>query len=88
MGWSLSRMERENLWGLFIRHVLQHVLHPAVQDFAQGVQGGCGNRLSMLHAVECIGGHALLVDQVVFCDPFLKKSLIKRRITNQIDHQT
>ena len=68
--------------------VFQDILHPAVQHLAQRVQRGGGHRLAVLHAVDQVGIYPLFVNQVVFCDPFLKKSLIKRRITNQIDHQT
>ena len=62
MGWSLYILERGNLWELFVRHVLQHIFHPAVQDFTQGVQRLGGNGFPVLHAVDGVGIHALLID--------------------------
>ena len=66
-----------------LRHVHQDVLHPAVQNLAQGVQGGGGgDGLAVLHAVEGVGGDPLLKDQVVFRDPFAEKRLVKGTIAD------
>lgn len=67
--------------------VFQNVLHPAVQNFAQRVQGGGGDGLAVLHAVERVGVHPLFEDQVVFGDIFLKKCLIKGTITDHVSHR-
>lgn len=62
--------------------VFQNVLHPAVQDFTQGVQRGGGHGLAVLHAVEGVGGDPLLKDQVVFRDPFAEERLVKGTIAD------
>ena len=65
-----------------LRHVHQDVLHPAVQNLAQGVQGGGGDGLAVLHAVEGVGVNPLFKDQVVFRDPFAEKRLVKGTIAD------
>lgn len=64
--------------------VLQNVLHPAVQNFAQGVQGGGGNGLAVLHAVEGVGGDPLLENELIFRDPFLIERLIEGFVADHI----
>ena len=64
--------------------VFQDVLHSAVQNLAQGVQGLGGNGFSVSHAVDGVGVHALLVDQVVFRDAFAEQSLIKGLVANHV----
>lgn len=67
--WTQGSCVRTRL-SAFIGDIFQNVLYPAVQNLAQGVQGRGGDGLAVLHAVEGVGGHALLEDQVVFCDIF------------------
>ena len=70
----------------FVGDIFQNVLHPAVQDLAQGVQGRGGDGLAVLHAVDGIRVYPLFEDQVIFGDPFFQKGLIKRTITDQYAH--
>ena len=64
--------------------VLQNVLHPAVQDLAQGVQGPGGDGLAVLHAVEGVGGDPLLENELIFRDPFLIERLIEGFVADHI----
>lgn len=69
---------------VLVGDVFQDILHPAVQDLAQGVQCGGGDGLAVLHAVDGVGVHALLVDQVVFCDAFAEQGLIEGSVADHV----
>lgn len=56
------REGRRGLLSPLVRAVFQYVLHLAVQNLAQRVQGGGGNGLAVLHAVDGVRVDALLVD--------------------------
>ena len=70
------------VWDIF-----QDVLHPAVQNLAQGVQRGGGNGPAVFHAVECVGGHPLFENEVVFRQPFAVQCLVKRTVADHLYHQ-
>ena len=69
---------------LVVRNVFQDVLHPAVQDLAQGVQGLGGDGLAVLHAVNGVGIHPLLIDQVVLGDPFPKEGVVEGLVADHV----
>lgn len=75
-------------WGrlLPVGNILQDILHPAVQDFAQGIEGGSGNGFPVLHAVDGVGCYALLKDKIIFCYAFSVQRLIKGPVTDHFYH--
>ena len=70
----------------FIGDVLQDIFHPALEDFAQGIQGGGRDGLAVLHAVQRVGCDPFLKNKMVFCDIFPVKRLIKGTVTDHVYH--
>ena len=70
-----------------IRHIFQNILHPTLQNLAQGIQGGGGNGLAVFHAVDGVGRHPLFEDKIVLCDAFSVQRLVKGPVTDHIYHQ-
>lgn len=56
--------------------------YTAVQGIAQRIQCFGADVLSLLDAVQRIGGESLLVDQVVFCDAFAEHGFVKGFVAN------
>lgn len=56
--------------------------YTAVQGIAQSIQSFGADMLSLLDAVQRIGGESLLVDQIVFCDSFAEHGFIKGFVAN------
>ena len=81
-------MPESAIFSFFIGHIFQNILHPAVQDLAERIQRGGRHGLSVLHAVDEIGVHALLVNKVIFCDSFSEQRFIKRLIADHFASPT
>lgn len=71
---------------LLIGYIFQNILHPAVQNLAQRVQRGGGDGFPVLHAVDGVGIHPLLEDEIVLRDFLFQQCPIKRIVANQIFH--
>lgn len=68
-------------------YVSNHILHPAFQCLTEGIQRPGADGHTVLDAVQGICAEALLVDQIVFCDPFLEEGVVKRLVANHINHR-
>jgi len=64
----LLSINRETFLLSDIRDVLHHILHAAVQDFAEHVNGVGANKLVAFQAGNLTGADAVLVNQGIYCD--------------------
>ena len=74
------------LWLLFLFKA-DDVADLAVQRVAQGVQRFGADGLPLLHAVEGVGGKALLEHQLVLRDALSEQRLIKGLVTDHLHHR-
>ena len=65
-------------------NVFEDFFHAAVQNLTEGVKRGCGNGLAVFHAVDCVRGNALFVNEVVFRQAFTEKCLVKRPVADHV----
>ena len=69
-----------------VRDIFKNVADGAIQNLTEGVQGLGGDGLPVLHAVDRVGVHPLLIDQIVFRHTLAKQCLIKWPIADQCSH--
>lgn len=67
---------------LFFGAVFYDIAYFAVEDKAKLINGFCGDRQVMLHAVYCICRYALFEYQIVFGDIFFYQSFEKRAVAD------
>ena len=52
-----------------VRRIEQDIFYTAIQNKAKRIERLGADGFSMLHSMQRVGGHAFLVDQMVFCNP-------------------
>lgn len=58
--------------------MLKNVFNFTVQYKAEGIKRGCGDGLSVFHSINCVRGHSLLENKLVFCHSASGKCFVKR----------
>ena len=74
---DLQEKTRSQPGNVLFLDMTQDILYTAIQGIAQGIQRFGADGLPVLHAVEGVGGYALLENEIIFGQIFLVESLIE-----------
>ena len=62
----MSRQEAR--FDLFIPYIFNYLINRAIKNKAQGIESFCAYGLTVLYAMNCIGGHTLLIYKIILCN--------------------